>query len=75
MAESLPLPTPLIKTSISSLPTVFNFSTMAETTLEAANGVAFLGPEKPIDPAEAQAKTSPLLVVAVIIVLLKEELI
>lgn len=70
MAESLPAPTPETITSISTGPDLATFSPMAATILEAAKGVAFFGPEKPSDPAVAQAKTPPLSSVIVIIVLL-----
>ena len=70
MADSLPEPIPLTKTEIFS---TFNFlavKQMLSATLEAAKGVAFFVPLKPIDPALAQVKTLPLRSVKVIIVLL-----
>ena len=59
IAESRPLPTPETSTSTLTNPVFFTFSASAEMVLEAANGVAFFGPENPSDPAEAQARTLP----------------
>src|SRR3989344_1940209 len=74
-AESLPWPTP--DTYISTLrgPVLLIFSIILAITFEAAKGVAFLGPEKPVPPALAQVTTSPLSSVTGIKVLLYEALI
>ena len=48
----------------------WNFSTSAAMTFDEANGVAFFGPEKPSEPAEAHAITLPVMSVTVITVLL-----
>ena len=75
MAESLPLPTPLTIIETVSGPVFFTFSEIAATTFDEANGVAFLGPENPREPADPHAKTLPELSVIVITVLLYEALI
>ena len=70
MAESRPGPMPETRTSTLWGPVLDTFSAIAAVTLEAAKGVAFLGPEKPNAPEVAQAITLPLSSVAVITVLL-----
>ena len=70
MAESRPLPMPFTTTLTSFGPVFWIFSTIAAITFEEANGVAFFGPEKPSDPADAQATTLPLRSVTVTTVLL-----
>ena len=74
IAESLPDPTP--DTYISTLcgPVLLIFSIILATTFEAAKGVAFFGPEKPVPPALAQVITLPFSSVTVMDVLLYEAL-
>ena len=48
IAESLPGPIPETNKATERGPVFATFSTIAEVTLVAANGLAFLGPEKPI---------------------------
>src|SRR3989338_7354587 len=59
IAESRPLPAPFTTTSTEIGPPFRSFSASAATIFEAANGVAFLGPLKPREPAVAQARTLP----------------
>src|SRR6056297_3575029 len=75
IAESRPGPIPFTKTSTSKGPVLESFSAIAPATLEAAKGVAFLGPEKPKEPADIQAMVLPSLSVTLIKVLLYEALI
>ena len=70
IAESRPLPIPFTMIEISLGPLAWIFSVIAEMTLEDANGVAFLGPEKPREPADAHARTFPVTSVTVTTVLL-----
>ena len=69
-AVSRPEPMPFIKTATLVGPDFFVFSAKAAIILEAAKGVAFLGPLKPKEPADNQAMALPLASVIVIIVLL-----
>ena len=75
MAESRPPPTPLTTISMVVSPIGFTFSDMAAMTFEDANGVAFLGPENPSDPADAQATRLPPRSVTLTTVLLYDALI
>lgn len=59
IAESLPPPTPFTITSTSVGPLFFSFSARVAITFVDAKGVAFLGPEKPKDPAVTQAIIFP----------------
>ena len=69
IADSLPAPTPLTTTEIRETPTRFAFSAVASATREAAKGVDFFVPLKPIAPAEVCANTSPFSLVKEIMVL------
>src|SRR3989344_5764542 len=70
IAASRPEPTPRTNTWICIGPDFLSFSVNAPTIFEAANGVAFLGPENPSDPADAHASTFPFSSVTVTTVLL-----
>jgi len=54
------------------MPMDFNLSAIAAMILEDAKGVAFLGPENPKEPAEADVMTFPAMSVTQIRVLLYE---
>ena len=70
IADSLPEPTPLTKTLIFWIPIFLIVCVNPSAILEAAKGVDFLVPLKPMDPADDQAKTFPLASVRVRTVLL-----
>lgn len=70
MAESRPPPMPFIITSTSVGPVFFNFSLKVLIIFDEAKGVAFLGPEKPIEPEETQVIKFPLTSVTLTKVLL-----
>src|SRR3989344_4139538 len=72
-ADSLPAPIPFMDTSNFSTPIFLQILAIASATLEAANVVDFLVPLNPTAPADLEAKTCPLLLVRVIMVLLYEE--
>ena len=69
-ADSRPAPIPLTKTSTFSTPNFLQTFDMVSATLEAAKDVAFFAPLKPTAPADFHAKTCPLELVRVNMVLL-----
>lgn len=71
IALSRPLPGPLTRTSTSRIPNFCAFSAACCAAHWPANGVLFREPLKPLVPADAQHKASPLGSVIVTVVLLK----
>ena len=74
IADSLPLPGPLITTSTCFIPCSMAFLPASSAASCAANGVDFLEPLNPLLPDEDQEIVFPVVSVIVIIVLLKVEL-
>ena len=70
MADSLPEPTPLTRTSTLSIPNLFTVKVIASAALEAAKGVDYFDPLNQSRPALVQAKIFPLSSVKVKSVLL-----
>lgn len=70
MADSRPPPIPFTRTATFSVPIFFADAAIASATFEAAKGVAFFVPLKPMEPALAHDNIFPLVSVRVIIVLL-----
>ena len=75
IADSLPLPGPLMTTSTCFMPCSIAFFPASSAASCAANGVDFLEPLNPLFPEEDQDTVLPVVSVIVIIVLLNVELI